>query len=137
MTSGINLHELSLYQKNISKLDATHKEGFYDALSWPLSFCKESCPYDSLYEHLLKHPCKDVFAVYSYDNVKPKLKYKNKQVTFNKIVYFNDQSQGKLAVGSLFVSSNFSNLNTLIKYDVSFKEAYFTRHSSNNKSNLH
>ena len=71
----------------------------------------------------MKNPCKDVFAVYSYDNVKPKLKYKNKKVTFNRIVYFDDQSQGKLSLGSLFVISNFSNINTVIKYGISLKEA--------------
>ena len=32
LTSGIDLNKLSLYQRNISKLDATHRQGFYTGL---------------------------------------------------------------------------------------------------------
>ena len=81
LTSGIDLNKLSLYQRNVSKLDAIHRQRFYTGLSWHINFCKNNCPYDSLYKHLLKNPCKDQFAVYSFDNIKPRLKYK-KKVTF-------------------------------------------------------
>ena len=50
--------------------------------------------------------CYTNLAVYSLDNVRPKLKYTGKKVVFNKIIQFDDKSQGDLALASLFVISN-------------------------------
>ena len=89
--------------------------------------CKNNCLNDSIYENLLQNPCKDQFAVYSLDKVRPRLKYTRKKVVFNKIVKFDDQSQGDLTLASLFVISNSYNIDNVLKYYISLKEADFTR----------
>ena len=91
---------------------------------------RNNCQDDAIYEILLKHPCTEQFAMYSLDNV-PKLKYIGKKVVFNKIVQFDDKSQGDLALASLFVISNSCNIDNVLKYNVSLKEANFAKQSTN------
>ena len=55
------------------------------------------------------------------------LKYTRKKVVFNKIVQFDDKSQGDLTLASLFVISNSYNIDNVLKYNISLKEADFTR----------
>ena len=103
LTPNVDLNKLSRYQKNVAALDETHRQSFYRGLAWHVNMCRNNCQDDAIYEILLKHPCTEQFAMYSLDNVEPKLKYTGKRVVFNKIVQFDDKSQGDLALASLFI----------------------------------
>ena len=111
-------------------LDETHRQSFYRGLTWHINMCRNNCQDDAIYGILLKHPCKEQFAMYSLDNV-PKLKYTGKKVVFNKIVQFDDKSQGDLSIASLFIVSDNCNIDTLLKYDITQKEANFARKCTN------
>ena len=41
LTSGIDQNKLSFYQRNVAKLDAIHRQGFYRGLSWHINFLQK------------------------------------------------------------------------------------------------
>lgn len=126
LTPNVDLNKLSKYQKDVAALDETHRQSFYRGLTLHINMCRNNCRDDAIYEILLKHLCKEQYGMYTLDNV-PKLKYTGNRVVFNKTVQCDDKSQGDLSIASLFIVSDHCNVDTLLRYDITQKEANFAR----------